>query len=146
MGNIETTYNLPQGLTTFNVVGKMWIADFYDGLERYYKGTLTPLVLWDLTETDLSAITTDEISDFAQDSRYLAEARKGGKTAIVFNSLHDFGLGRMLGSYLEIAGSPLEIHVFRSLDDARKWLGVEGILDCRQPVLLSSYPFYGQGL
>ncbi|MBC2734147.1 MAG: hypothetical protein HF981_07305 [Desulfobacteraceae bacterium] len=125
MGNIETTYDLPKDLTTFKVVGKMRIVDFYDCLEIYYEGGVTPLTLWDLTEADVSGISSDEISNFAQYSRNFAEARKGGKTAIVFNDSLDYGLGRMFATYLELADVPLEVHTSRNLDDAKKWLGID---------------------
>lgn len=127
MGNIETTYDQPQELTTFKVVGKMRMADFYDRLDSYYDGALTPLALWDLTEADLSAINSDQIGGLAEYATQLAEARKDGKTAIVFATMHDFGLGRMLETHLEIAGLPLEIYICRSLDAARNWLGVGGL-------------------
>jgi hypothetical protein len=125
MGSIETAYDLPRDLTTFKVVGKMGIIDFYDCLETYYEGGVTPLTLWDLTEADVSEISSDEISNFAQYGRNLAEARKGGKTAIVFNDSLDYGLGRMFATYLEMADVPLEIHTSRSLNDAKKWLGID---------------------
>ena len=125
MGNIETTYDHPQNLTTFKVVGKMRISDFYDCLDSYYAGGVTALTFWDVTEADLSAITAKEINALAVYGRNLAEVRKGGKTAFVFDTLHDFGLGRMLEAYLEIAGLPLETFVYQSLDEARQWLGID---------------------
>ena len=125
MSKIETTYDQPQHLTTFKVVGKVRISDLYDCLDSYYAGGVTPLTLWDVTEADLSTITADEIHALAEYGRDLAEARKGGKTAFVFDSVHDFGLGRMLETYLEIAGLPLETLVCRCHDKARQWLGID---------------------
>jgi len=125
MGSIETKYDLPKDLTIFKVVGKMVIVDFYDCLESYHEGEVTPLTLWDLTEADISEISSDEISNFAQYSRNFAEIRRGGKTAIVFNDSFDYGLGRMFAIYLELADVPFEIDTFRSLDNAKKWLGIE---------------------
>lgn len=123
--NIETTYDFTQDLTLFKVVGKMRAVDFYDCLDSYYARGVTPLTLWDLTKADLSTITTDEISAFAQYGRNLAEACKGGKTAAVFDTLHDFGLGRMFETQLEIVGLPIEMHVCLSLDEAKQWLGID---------------------
>lgn len=125
MGKIETTYNQPQDLTTFKVVGKMRISDFYDCINSYCSGGIKPLTLWDLTDADVSAITTDEISNFAQYGRNLAETCKGGKSAIVFSGTFDFGLGRMFETQMEIAGLPLEMHVCLSLDEAKQWLGID---------------------
>ena len=123
--NIETTYDFTQDLTLFKVVGTMTAADFYDCLDSYYAKGFTPLTLWDLTQADLSKITAEEISALAQYCRNLAEARRGGKTAIVFDTLHDFGLGRMFETQLEIVGLPIEVHVCLSLDEARHWLGID---------------------
>lgn len=125
MGTIETKYDLPQDLTTFKVVGKMKVDDFYDCLAGYYEKGVTPLTLWDFTEADVSALTSEQISDFAKYARNLAEARKGGKTAVVFDTPFDFGLGRMFQSYLEIAGLPIEILISHSLDEAKQWLGID---------------------
>lgn len=123
--NIETTYDLAQDLTLFKVVGKMRAADFYACLDSYYARGITPLTLWDLTEADLSTITTEEISAFAQYARNLAEACKGGRTAAVFDTLHDFGLGRMFETQLEIVGLPIELHVCLGFDEAKHWLGID---------------------
>lgn len=131
MGHIETVYDLPKDLTMFKAVGKMTADDFFDCLASFYNRGVTQLTLWDLTEADLTEIATGEIQNFAEYARHLAEARMGGKTAIVFRGKFDFGLGRMFETYLELAGLPLKIHVCRCLDAARKWLGVGGDHDCR---------------
>ena len=125
MGSIETTYDLPQDLTTFKVVGKVGMVDFYDCLDSYYKGSVTPITLWDFTEANISAITTDEITNLAQYASQLAEIRREGKTAIVFNDGFDFGLGRMFQTHLEMTEVPLEVELFRHLDDAKQWLGID---------------------
>ena len=126
MERIETIHDLPKDLTMFKAVGKMTADDFFDCLASYYSRGVTQLTLWDLTEADLSEIATGEIQDFAEYARHLAEARKGGKTAIVFRGHFDFGLGRMFETYLELAGLPLKIHVCRCHNEARKWLGIGG--------------------
>ena len=130
MGTIKTTYNRTNNLTTFKVAGKMTASDFYDGLAHYYEGNVTQLTLWDLTEADLSAIDTDEISDFASYARHLAEARQGGRTAVVVGGSFEFGLARMFETHLEIGGLPIEINSYRSLAEAMKWLGCGGDDDC----------------
>ena len=124
MGTIEIIYDLPKGLTIFKAVGKMKAADFFDCLASYYQREVTLLTLWDLTEVDLSEITTGEIEDFADHARHLAEARKGGKTALVFSGVFEFGIGRMFEAYLEIGPLPFEINCFRSFEEAVDWLGV----------------------
>ena len=126
MGHITTTYDFPNGLTTFKVVGKVRAADFVDCLASYYNGSVTLLNLWDATEADLSAIVNDEMEAIAYFSSFLAVKRKGGKTAIVFDTQVDYGLARMFESLLETAGLPLKTYVCRRLDEAKQWLGVGG--------------------
>ncbi len=113
------------------MVGEVRAADCFDCLANHYKGSVTRLNLWDVTEADLSAITADEVAGLAHGIRKLAGTRKGGKTAIVFDTLHDFGLGRMLQSLMEIAGLTFETYVCRRLSEARQWLGVGGATNAR---------------
>lgn len=126
MGHITTTYDFPNGLTTFKVIGKVRASDFVNCLASYYNGSVTLLNLWDATEADLSAIVNDEMEAIAYFSSFLAVKRKGGKTAIVSDTQIDFSLARMFESLLETVGLPLETYVCRSLDEARNWLGVGG--------------------
>ena len=122
MGLITTKYDFAQNLTMFKVVGKVAVVDFIDALARYYSDDVTLLTLWDLTEADLAAIATDEIKELAGYARQLAEARRCGKTAVVFSGTLGFGLGRMFETYLEIAGLPLEFNNFDNIEAALAWL------------------------
>lgn len=106
MENIQTVYNRTDDLTTFKVVGKMIVPDFYDCLADYYEGSVTRFALWDLVEADFSAVDTVEISDLAEYAGLLAEVCKGGKTVIVSAGSCEFGLGRMFETYLEMAVWP----------------------------------------
>ncbi len=122
------TCNQPCNLTTFKMVGKMRISDFYDCLDSYFASGVTPLTLWNLINADMAAITTDEICAFAHSIGYLDQVRNGGKTAIVVDTPFDFGLARMFETQLEIAGLSLEMHVCFSLDEGKKWLGIDEAL------------------
>ncbi len=124
MGKIETNYDHPRDLTYFKVVGHMRAADFQDCLDSYYESGVTPLTLWDFTESDVSAISTDDISHLARYASRLAQVREQGRTAFVFKETFDYGLGRMFETYLEMTGLALEIRLFRDLAKAKEWLGV----------------------
>lgn len=124
MGIIETTCDQPWGLTTFKAVGVMVATDFFDCLKSYYEAGPPPLALWDLSEAELSGLTSDEISSLAQYSSQLATTRAEGKTAIVLDSPFEYGLGRIFQTYVEMNKTPVEVQLFRSLDEARKWLGI----------------------
>lgn len=40
-----------------------------------YEEKVTPLILWDLTEADVSAITSDEIRDLALQTKHVSTGR-----------------------------------------------------------------------
>lgn len=126
MGRIETTYAPSVNLTTFKAIGVMDVDDFYDCLQNYYEAGVTALALWDLSEAVLSDLTSDEISNLAQYGSQLAATRKTGKTAIVFDSPFEYGLGRIFQTYVEMNTTPVEVRLFRNLVEAVAWLGVEG--------------------
>ncbi len=124
MGQIETRIDHARDLTTFRVVGEMQVADFHDCLEAYYAGTVTRLVLWDLTRADLSALKTGQIKAVAQDIARISEARRGGKTAFVYDMAFEYGIGRMFQAYSRLEEVPFEVQAFKGLVEARAWLGI----------------------
>ncbi len=125
MGTIETTYDLPNDLTVAKATGKMTSDDFKEWAEEYYVGDkITSLHLWDVTEADLSEITIEEIKEDAKRTKLLAGVRNGGKTAIVTHKDLEFGISRMSQAHHEIEVESVEYHTFRSIDEAKEWLGV----------------------
>lgn len=73
----------------------------------------------DLREVDDLTLTADEIRNVAVHTVFLPTARR----AIVVANRLLFGIGRMYGTYLEVAGVPApRIHVFESIDAALAWL------------------------
>ena len=122
MGTIETTYDLTRDLTVVKATGKMEAADFRAWTARYYRGTITKLVLWDIVQADLSALKTDDIRDDAKQTKDLADIRKGGKTAIVSSNSLEYGLSRMLETFYDLERVPFEVQVFRTMDEAMEWL------------------------
>lgn len=125
MSRIETTYDLSRDLTIFKAVGTMEAAHFNDCLQRYYEAGVTTNALWDLSEAQLSDITTDEIRSLALYGSQLAAIRTADKTALVFNSLFEYGLGRIFQTFVEMNTTPVEVELFLSLDEAMEWLGIK---------------------
>lgn len=122
MGLIETTYDLARDLTIVKATGKMKPDDFQAWTAKYYKGQVTSLCIWDLTQADLSALKTNDLIDDAKQTKSLASVRKGGKTAIVAGNSLEYGLSRMLEVYYDIESVPFEVRVFDAMDKAEKWL------------------------
>lgn len=125
MGTIETTYDSSRDLTIVKAMGMMTSIDFMDWTATYYSGKTTLLVLWDLTEANLSEINTGNLRDDATLTKNHADKRKGGKTAFVSADTLSYGLCRMLEAFYDLAKVPFEVEVFRSLDEAMGWLGVK---------------------
>jgi hypothetical protein len=124
MGSINTTYDLPKDLTLVRAKGGITVKDFITWGAKYTTGTVTALVLWDLLGADLCNLSSDEIRMIATRAKGIAYVRKRGKVALVFGKPCDFGIGRMLEAYNETAEISSEIRAFRTIDDAKKWLGV----------------------
>jgi hypothetical protein len=86
------------------------------------------LALWDLSSATVAKIDSEGIRDLAKCMAQMGSGRRhGGKTAIACSRPLDFGLARMLATYLSLDGLPVEIEVFRHLDSARAWLTDEVI-------------------
>ena len=66
MGTIETTYDLSKDLTTVKATGKMTENDFREWRMSYYSGDPTKLILWDISETDLSGIPSESVATHAR--------------------------------------------------------------------------------
>jgi len=78
--------------------------------------------LWDLFKSDLSDITSDHlhrILSVAKDHAYL---RKGGKTAFFISGSLGYGITRMYENIAGVHNHPVVFRVFRSKDEAMKWL------------------------
>lgn len=124
MGTILTRYDFAKDLTYVSVNGGMTVHDFLVWGNMFRSRRVTALVLWDLLGADLSALDTAEIKSLVSHTRGIAVMRKGGKIALVFGHPHDFGIGRMMEAYNEIAENPSEVRAFRTMGDAQNWLGV----------------------
>ena len=124
MGSIETTYDLSKDLTIAKATGRMTANDFHEWRANYYSGTITSLILWDLTKAEVSDIKTEDLIDGARRTKNRAHVRRGGKTAAVTSDPLVYGLSRMFEAHSEFEDMPFAVQVFRSVDKAREWLGI----------------------
>ena len=124
MGSITTKFDLANDLTIIKAVGKMKPIDFQEWTDSYYNNRVTRLALWDLTQADLSEIKAEDLRNDAARTKALADARRGGKTAIVSGNNLAYGLSRMLEVFYDLEDIPFDVQVFRNVEDARRWLGV----------------------
>lgn len=127
MGNIVTKYNLSKDLTIATATGKMTADDHRKWIKQYYEDDkVTSLILWDVREADFSEISNQDILDHVKETKQLiADARKGGKTAVVIDKdMLGLGLSRMRESYFEMEEVPVAMRTFTNIDEAKEWLGV----------------------
>lgn len=126
MGRIETTYDLPRDLTIAKAAGKMIAHDFYEWIVDYYAGTVTQLMVWDLTDADMSNI---DIKDILKNVTYIKQAagnlRTSGKTAVVADDdWIAIALSRYQQLFLEMSDIGIEMKTFHHMGEAMEWLGV----------------------
>ncbi len=72
----------------------------------------------------MSKITSDEFRKITKEVKNRSNKRAGGKTAFVSTKDIGFGLGRMFEILAEIEGIQFEYKNFKSITEAKEWLGV----------------------
>lgn len=124
MAQIKTLYAKDKDLTFHKIKGLVSAEELIDTMKAFYAKSTTLNVLLDLTEADLSKISTDELRRIISEVRMYADARQGGKTALVFYTDLEYGLGRMVEAFAEIENMPYEFRSYRSMEKAEEWLGI----------------------
>jgi len=109
-------------MTVFTVIGKVTAKELVTAITDFYETSVTSNVLWDLTESDVSEISSIDVKAIADLSFKYAKKRSSGKTAIVGNEDLTFGLSRMYEMTKEAFELPFETRTFRDIDEARNWL------------------------
>ena len=107
------------------VSGEVSFSEIIKAIELFYKEKPTKNVMWDFRDADLKALLSlsyNNLQDIAKFTKQHRELRKSGKTALVVSTDVGFGLGRMYGTFAEIQNLSHSVHVFRSMDEAMKWL------------------------
>jgi hypothetical protein len=123
---IEIDTDSDKQLTIFKVTGE---ATFEEGLsanKEFYSGNPTQNVIWDFREANLTKITSDQFQQIVDSVQHLTGKRKGGKTAFLASRDLEFGVARMTQAFTEMNASPLNVKVFKSIDEATLWIGENG--------------------
>jgi len=122
MANAIIQVESESDLTVFTVVGEVTTSDARNAIQKFYEGNVTLNVLWDLTKSDVSKLSADDVHSIAHTPRKYAEMRKGGKTAIVAPTDIAFGLTRMYEFMTEIQNYSFNTQAFRTTQEAYRWL------------------------
>jgi hypothetical protein len=126
---IQTSMYGLQDLTVHRASGTVTAEEILHKIAVYYL-TETPAqkILWDFTAAAVKDISREDLRRIARTGKEYAVRRKGGRTALVFSTEVEYGLGRMFEAFAIIEEFPFEIRSFRSIESAGQWLGIEGAL------------------
>ena len=111
-------------LTIFAGTGELSFEEVRNAITSFYESDHSLKVLWDLRAAMAREISSGQVEQIA---RLLDEYRgrsKGVRTAIVTPTDLNYGLSRMLISFMEIKEEryPVFMKVFRNMDEAVSWL------------------------
>ncbi len=122
--SVQTTIDTTTGIITHTVVGDLMVEDIWEAFAvRTNHPDFKPgmSVLWDLREGNASSLTFDDIRRIAGQNK--ARLRKSGvpyRVAFLAPRDIEFGLSRMYEMFSD--ASLVENRVFRTLEEARRWL------------------------
>ncbi len=109
-------------LTLFFVVGKLTTDELVKSIRDFYASSITLNVIWDLTKSDLSQISAQDVQHVAALSADYKDSRPSGKTAVVGSDDLTFGLARMYELNKNSTDLAFETKSFRSIEEAYDWI------------------------
>jgi len=112
-------------LTTHIATGEISSNDIIRVIESFYKENPTKNIIWNFRDADTDALLSlsyNELKDIVRFTKQHEDLRRSGKTALVVSTDLAFGLGRMYDALAEIENLSHSVKVFRSMDEAIKWL------------------------
>lgn len=109
-------------LTIFTVEGEITFQEHKTVLEDFYKEKPTANVIWDFRLIRGKRISRDEIKVLINFIKNHGGKRVRGKSAVVTQTDLDFGLSRMSHAYIDMERIPLEIEIFRNMEEALEWM------------------------
>ena len=120
MAEITTEVDKDADLTVIRIQGDLQSGQLKDFMAEYYEQGPTRLIIMDFSEGHWPKVTMDSYIEASQDAqRY---SRPGGRTALVFASQGDFGIGRLLETYFGLSATQTEMNCFMDLIEAREWI------------------------
>lgn len=105
-------------ITEFVMEGDLDVGGMISTFESEY-GTVSRLVLWNVSAADLSDLTSEKMYQIARGAKQYAVHEK---TAFVGDSPFLFGMMRMYEAHSDIEGVPLTMGVFYNRGEAIEWL------------------------
>ena len=108
-------------LTRLTVTGQPTLSEMLKALD-WLSENRTRLILWDMSNADMSNAATSEVRKFVERAVELGKGRTDGRTAVVAPGDLEFGFARMSGSLTDMNEADYSLSAFRSIEDAMEWL------------------------
>lgn len=124
MADFDISIDPARDLTVQTIVGEVTAAEIRNAITRYYEGTVTGKILWDLRQASLPGITADQVRGLVRLTQQYSDRRPNGKTALLFSSASSFGLGRMFEISRNADVGAVGHMSFMDETSAFEWLGV----------------------
>lgn len=123
MGTIKTI--ISGDLTLRKAIGSLALTEVINAIEESYSGTPTKYIIWDNSEATLDGFTADDLRHISQMMLEHGQRRRGGKSPLVVPADAEYGLSRMLDTFMALQGTPYEVRTFGDMSDSIQWLGIE---------------------
>ncbi len=124
MAHIHTTVDKDRDTTFLILSGVVSAEDVIGALKDFYGTSCTTNAIWDFSGSNLKNAKPEHLAAVLSVAKDLAHLRSGGKTALVVPEDLGFGMARMYEAMADLKDHPVKHGVFRTLDEARNWLGV----------------------
>jgi hypothetical protein len=122
MTSISLEFDPVAKITTAIGRGRVKASDLLAALHAFYDNAPTLLALCDISDADLSSLSTEELVRIVQFTERRAEVRRGGKTAIAASGNLEYGMARMYEILADAHAHPVTIRAFRTPEEALRWL------------------------
>ena len=120
--SIEAKRDKSRDLTLIKVTGVLTYEKVMKLIEAFYAGEPTKNVLWDLVDARENKLSLDQMDDLISYQPRFDGKGDSGKTAIVAQDGHLWGLSRMLAQESNKLEAKYTVMVFSSEDAAHRWL------------------------
>jgi hypothetical protein len=126
-----TTVQLKQltpDIQVFHVTGTLGHQEFIDIISNYGP-KVTRHLIWDFNDADISALSADEMRALVANlSTKVVNRIAYSKSAFVASRDLTFGMSHMYTAIVSLSGIPYLYEVFRTMEEAIKWIESETAL------------------
>ena len=115
MEKIKTIHDKKRNLVMQKCVGAIDIGEVKIKIEEHFRVSPTKNILWDLTEADLTGLTSEQIRTLALQ---IAAVKPQSKSALLVNSALSLGLANMFAAYMDSGFPNVRLRVFVNQEEA----------------------------